>query len=150
AAASTTRYYLSLNQQKDANDILLTGSRSVLALNVGATAKGTVTATIPSTTPVGTYFVLACADDANAVTESNEANNCLASTTTVQVTLPDLVETAITNPPATANRGSSFRVTDTAKNQGLVPAAASTTRYYLSVDQQRDGSDILLTGSRSV
>jgi hypothetical protein len=31
-------------------------------------------------TPLGSYYLLACADYANAVPESNEANNCWAST----------------------------------------------------------------------
>ena len=46
--------------------------------------------------------------------------------------LPDLIETSVTNPPATALDGSSFSVSDTAQNIGTVTAAASTTRYYLS------------------
>ena len=37
---------------------------------------------------LGAYFLLACADDTTSVTESNEANNCLASATTVQVNAP--------------------------------------------------------------
>jgi hypothetical protein len=35
-------------------------------------------------------------------------------------------------------------------NQGLVAAAASPTRYYLSADRQKGSGDTLLTGSRSV
>jgi subtilisin family serine protease len=61
---------------------------------------------------------------------------------------PDLVESAVSNPPATAARKSSFAVTDTVLNQGAGTAAASTTRYYLSAN----GVSGLkrLTGSRSV
>ena len=46
---------------------------------------------------------------------------------------PDLIETAVSNPPASATTGSSFSVTDTVKNQGNASAAASITRYYLSL-----------------
>ena len=60
---STTRYYLSLDGSKDAGDVLLTGTRSVPALAAGASHTGTVTVTIPATTPLNTYFLLACADD---------------------------------------------------------------------------------------
>jgi subtilase family serine protease len=47
-------------------------------------------------------------------------------------------------------RGRTLIVTDTAVNQGLVTAAASTTRYYLSTDQLRNTADRLLTVSRPV
>ena len=47
---------------------------------------------------------------------------------------PDLVTTAVSNPPAAAAPGSAFSVTDTVKNEGNARAAASTSRYYLSVD----------------
>src|SRR4029078_8743184 len=47
-------------------------------------------------------------------------------------TQPDLVTTAVSNPPATAAVGGSFQITDTVKNVGTASAGASTTRYYLS------------------
>ena len=83
---STTRYYLSLDTAKAAGDTLLTGSRAVPGLAAGATSSGTITVTIPSTTPVNTYLLLACADDLNTVVETTETNNCKASATTVTVT----------------------------------------------------------------
>ncbi|MBI5195329.1 MAG: hypothetical protein HZA10_03290 [Nitrospirae bacterium] len=86
SGASTTRYYLSIDKRKDTTDKRLTGSRAVPALNPGATSRGRVNVTIPITTPAGTYYLLACADDTNTVAESNERNNCKASSTTVQVT----------------------------------------------------------------
>ena len=109
-----------------------------------------MTVTIPTSTPLGTYFLLACADDAKVVPETDETNNCVASAGTVQVTLPDLVETAVTNPPPAAKPGGTLGVTDTTKNQGAVAAAASTTRYYLSLNTLRDSGDLALSGSRSV
>lgn len=150
AGASATRYYLSADQQKSGEDVLLVGSRSVPSLAAGQTSSGSATVTIPSSMPLGTYYLLACADELNAVAESNETNNCLTSAATVKVTHPDLVETAVSNPPATAARGGTFKVTDTVKNQGPVTAGASATRYYLSQDQQKSSTDVLLSGSRSV
>jgi hypothetical protein len=41
--------------------------------------------TIPTTTPLGTYYLLACADDVKKVPESNEKNNCKASASTVTI-----------------------------------------------------------------
>ena len=66
------------------------------------------------------------------------------------MTRPDLVETAVSNPPAAARRGTTIKASDTVRNQGLVSAAATTTRYYLSTDQRKGSGDTLLTGSRSV
>jgi len=86
SGASTTRYYLSLDGLKNAGDTLLTGSRAVPGLAAGATSSGTITVTIPSTTPVNTYLLLACADDLNTVVETTETNNCTASATGVNVT----------------------------------------------------------------
>ena len=68
AAASTTRYYLSADRQKGSGDTLLTGSRSVPGLAPGSAFSGsTLTVTIPSTIPLGTYYLLACADDPGLV-----------------------------------------------------------------------------------
>src|SRR5436309_133269 len=63
--------------------------------------------------------------------------------------LPDLIETSVTNPPATVLDGSSFSVTDSVQNIGNVTGAASTTRYYLSTTTSKSGAR-LLTGSRAV
>jgi trimeric autotransporter adhesin len=135
---------------KNAGDVLLTGTRGVGTLSGGGSSTGTVTVVIPGGTAAGTYVVLACADDFGAVAESNEANNCVASAGTVQVGLPDLVETSVSNPPATAVMGTVFAVTDTVQNVGPVAAAGTTTRYYLSLDGVKNTGDVLLTGTRGV
>jgi subtilase family serine protease len=150
AAASTTRYYLSLDAVKDASDVLLTGSRSVPLLAAGATSSGSVTVTVPATASLGAYRLLACADDLLAVEEADETNNCLASAATVLIGSADLVTATVTNPPASAAPGTVFTVTDSVQNPGAVSAAASTTRYYLSLDAVKDASDVLLTGARSL
>jgi hypothetical protein len=150
AVATTTRYYLSRDAVKDAGDKLLSGKRAVPALAAGATSTGTVNVTVPKSTKLGVYRLLACADDLKVQAEDDETNNCRASTTTVEVRAPDLIESAISNPPATASPGGSFSVTDTALNQGNAAAGASTTRYRLSLDTKKSASDPLLTGTRSV
>jgi subtilase family serine protease len=45
----------------------------------------TATVTVPNNTPLGKYFVQACADVTNAVVESSDSNNCGTSTDTLQV-----------------------------------------------------------------
>ena len=85
AGASATRFYLSLDAARDPADVLLTGTRTLSNLSPGATSKGTITVTIPISTPSGLYFLLACTDDLNQVGEGNETNNCRASQTRIQV-----------------------------------------------------------------
>jgi hypothetical protein len=86
SGASTTRYYLSLDGAKGTGDTLLTGTRAVPGLAAGAASSATVTVTVPSSTPIATYVVLACADDLNGVVEGSEANNCRASGTAITIT----------------------------------------------------------------
>jgi hypothetical protein len=154
AGASTVRYYLSLDTTRDATDILLaTEGRGweAAALDPGQATPwwaGPTGVTIPSDTPSGSYHVIACADDLNAIAESNEQNNCLASAGKVAVgppSLPDLAAVAVTNPPPAASPSNSFTLTDTIRNLGAGAAAASTVRYYLSLDETRDMGDIRLT-----
>ena len=153
----TTRYYLSLDGVKSAEDTLLAGNQSVHGLDAGASHTGTATVTIPVTTAPNAYFLLACADDKNAVAESNEGNNCIASSTAiVTVARPDLVETtATTNPPTPVRApGTTFSVTDTVQNVGPAASGSSTTRYYLidpTTALAPGGTGrVLLTGSRTV
>jgi len=150
AIASMARFYLSFDDAKDGTDRLLTGARAVPALAAGVQSAGAVMVTIPATTPFGTYRLLACADDTSVVAESNEANNCLASPGTVRVGRPDLVETAVSNPPLAVRPGTSFTVTDTVQNQGATTSGVAAIRYYFSVDDQKGAGDILLAGWRVV
>ena len=117
AAPSSTRYYLSLDDTKNAGDTLLTGLRAVPALAHTAESLGSVFVTIPVAIPPAIYRLLACADDTAVVAEGNEGNNCLAAAGSIIVGLPDLVVTAVSNPPAAARPGTSFTVTDTVLQQ---------------------------------
>jgi subtilase family serine protease len=84
AGNSTTQFYLSRNPVKESGDVLL-GGRAVASLDPGSSLSGNTAVTVPPSTPVGTYFVLACADDGKTVRESNELNNCRASGILVEV-----------------------------------------------------------------
>ena len=86
AGASTTRYYLSSDQVKGSGDRLLSGTMSVPTLVPAGNSTGTTTVKIPANTVVGLYYLLAGADDTNSVTETDETNNCAASTTRGNVT----------------------------------------------------------------
>lgn len=150
ARASTTRYYLSFDTAKSATDVLLVGKRAVPILALGAVSTGTAKPSIPLGAAEGAQYVLACADDLKKVVESSESNNCKATAAPVLIGWPDLVTAALSNAPEIARPGERFRVTDTALNQGTVPAGASSTLYYLSLDTTKTASDVLLTGKRSV
>ena len=81
---SVTRYYLSLDRIYGTGDRLL-GARNVPALAPNTVSTGAVMVTIPTGTPVGTYFLLACADGTRVSIELNETNNCVASATAMSV-----------------------------------------------------------------
>jgi hypothetical protein len=55
--------------------VALTPERAVPALAAGEQSWGTFTVTIPGSTPGGTYYVLACADGADLIPETDEGNN---------------------------------------------------------------------------
>src|SRR5208282_455828 len=67
----------------------------------------------------------------------------------VTVLLPNLVETAVSAPPASVTPGATFSVTDTVENSGQVAAGTSVTGYYLS---STNSKNILAfqVGSRAV
>jgi hypothetical protein len=147
AGSSTTRYYLSLDTAKGSGDVRLNGSRSIPALASGATSSGTVSAGIPSSIAGGTYYLLACADDLGAVSETNESNNCRASSGQVKIG-PDLIVSVLTG-PSTAASGQTKTVSETTKNQGTATAGASATKFYWSTNSTWESSDVVI-GTRSV
>jgi subtilase family serine protease len=150
STTTTTRYYLSIDGNKGAGDILLSGTRSVPSVAANGASTGSKTVTVPAATPLGTYLLIACADDTSKSSELDETNNCRASTNTVLVGRPDLVTVAVSNPPLEIAPGKTFSVTSTTANHGNTDAGASTIRYYLSFDDAKGVGDVLLTGSRSL
>ncbi len=142
AQPSVTGFYLSTNTTLDAADVNL-GSRAVPLLAGGASDSASTVLTVPSGTAVGSYYVLAKADVALGIAESNETNNVKAGSVAVG---PDLVVAALTV-PASGGAGGSVTVTDTTRNRGGGGASASVTSFYLSANVLLDSADALL-GSR--
>ena len=147
---SSTRYYLSLDGVKGPADVLLTGTRSVPNLAAGATSTAGRSVRVPLTTPLGTYRLLACADDVAAILEADEANNCRDAAASVTISWPDLVTATLSNAPPNVVPGGTFAVTDTVLNQGGHLATSSTSRYYLSADGVKDAADTLLSTTRAI
>jgi subtilase family serine protease/subtilisin family serine protease len=142
--ASTTAYYLSADYLLDAGDTLL-GTRAVPPLAAGASSSGAVTVTLPAGLGTGTWYLLAKADHADLLVETQEGNNVAFTTVLVG---SDLQVSALTA-PTDAGAGLTLAINETTRNAGSGTAAATTTSYYLSVDGTLDAGDVLL-GSRAV
>jgi subtilase family serine protease len=81
---STVKFYLSTNISVDASDVVV-GSRTVGPLNPGQSDTGAAAILIPPGTAAGSYWLIAVADDGNAVTETVETNNTRAAIVSVKV-----------------------------------------------------------------
>jgi len=149
AASSYTAYYLSTTLSKSGSSVQLGATRSVPALAAGASSSGAATVTIPLNTAPGSYYLIACADQYNYVKETDETNNCVATSAPLPVGVPDLVETSV-SVPQTLTAGAAAQLSDTLLNQGSGNAAASYTGYYLSTTPTKSGSSVQLGATRSV
>ena len=87
ARATVNAYFLSADRRRSRGDFKFAGRR-VKRLARGRASRGTTSGVVPRSLPPGNWFVIACADFARVVRESNERNNCAASRMTVAVTAP--------------------------------------------------------------
>jgi CARDB len=81
AKSSLTRYFI-----KRGGTRVPIGLRKIPRLGPGKASAGTGVAIVPSEIPTGAYPLVACADSAGAVRESNERNNCLTASHKLKVT----------------------------------------------------------------
>ena len=104
ARRSTTTYFLSSDSRKSASDFKL-GARKVGKLRKGRSSRGSTTGQIPPSLTPGSWFVIACADSARRLRESNERNNCRTSASQIAIkgqTPPPGGGTGNPNPPVIA------------------------------------------------
>ncbi|MGE5306457.1 MAG: CARDB domain-containing protein [Alphaproteobacteria bacterium] len=141
AQASTTKFYLSMDNKSDGGDVLL-GSRAIPALASKQNSAGSTTVTIPPGTALGNYFLIAVADADNIVAETKDTNK---KTRKLTITRPDLTISRLQS-PSSAAAGSSIVIKETTSNRTAVSAGASTTNFFISADAILDGSDTLLAG----
>jgi subtilase family serine protease len=147
APTSTTKFSLSSDGKTPTKN--LKGVQIVPALPATASFSSAATVAVGPGTPSGVYYLLACADGLAQIPEDKENNNCRKSAEKITVLgLPDLVVTAITDPPAAAPPGQSFKVKNTVKNTGAVPSATATTKYSLVSTSAAAPTD--LDGAQSV
>ena len=133
------------------DDIALTTTRTIGSLGEGATSSATNAVHIPASTPPGSYFICAKADDGISVAESDKTNNTACTATTVTVPPADLVMTALSKTATTVTAGGTFAVSDAVKNQGSSMAGAFAIGFVLSANNIiGEGDDIALTPQRSL
>ena len=145
AAPSTTAFYLSSNSTLDSSDLRLSPFRPVGPLAAGDFSTATSTASVPEVA-AGTWYLLASADDGQAVVETQETNNGRATSVLVG---PDLLFQGVTTPSKGIAGGTITAVT-TVKNAGAAAAGPSSVRFYLSTNLTLDGSDVQLDAVRAV
>ena len=151
AGAFVIAFALSLdNQYGNPDDVAMTTTRSVTSLASTKTSAASTTLTVPSTIPLGTYYLCAKVDSANAVTESNEANNTLCTTTTLVVGRPDLVISQPVPGSSDIVAGGTLTSTDTATNSGTLGSSSFTIAYRLSKNTvYGDPDDITISTTRT-
>jgi subtilase family serine protease len=145
AAASTTAFYLSLNLTVDSGDVRLGPGRPVPPLAPGQSSTATTPLTLPDVA-AGVWYVLAYADDAGAVAETQETNNVRFASVLIG---PDLMF-GFASSPSAAVAGSTITASTTVRNAGAALAAATTIRFYLSTNVSLDASDVVLNASQGV
>ena len=120
-----------------------------------AVATGNEFTLSTSTLAPGSYTVEAVASDPTSFVRNDPAA-VLKDTrrwdvmVNVVTSLPDFVQVAVSDPPATLRAGRRFNVSDTVRNNGAAGAEASATRFFLSLDARRNAGDRRLIGSRPV
>ena len=145
AAASVTSFYLGTAATFDGTAVYLE-SRNVPTLAAGASHTAVTSVPIPASAgAAGTYYLFAVADADARIVETLETNNAAAAT--VQIG-PDLHISAVTA-PTVATAGTTVQVTNTTRNRGVGPAAASVTSFYLGTAATFDGTAVYLE-SRNV
>ena len=118
-------------------EIPLDVTRTVTTLGANATNAATTPVTIPDGTTPGTYRIFVIVDPENAIVESNESNNALASNT-LTIGRADLAPQAVTFTPAATGSATAISVTHTVRNVAAGPTAGtappSVSGVYLSTD----------------
>ena len=137
SAATTLRYYRSTDATISGTDTQV-GTDAVGSLAASGTSDESIGLTAPAS--VGTYYYGACVD---AVTgESDTSNNCSdAVTVTVGAPPPDLVVGSPSVSNSSPVTGASFTLSATVRNQGDGSSAATTLRYYRSINNRISTSD---------
>jgi len=144
AGTSTTKFYLSKDTALSNDDTLLDSDQNYFYSGLGADYYSSESEflVLSSSTTFGNYYLLLQADGNGEIFESNENNNVTAKAITIAA--PDLViQNAIA--PASANIGTSIKVSYQVKNQGNGKTSRlNSTYFYLSKDTSFSNDDVYL------
>ena len=147
ASASAVGYYLSVDQLVSANDVLL-GTSPGGALGLNLTATRSLTVPVPANTVPGSYYVIFVADPANAVAESNEANNAAALRFTVTQATATRDQTAGYTVAVAPNPVASGQPLLLALD-GAGPTGTATVELYNALGQRVQSQPLLLSSGRA-
>jgi Leucine-rich repeat (LRR) protein len=107
------------------------------------TSQLTKQLTIPASTASGPFYILFSADATGGIAECSEINNVSYSQISINQALPDLIlNQPSLSPSVPVNAGTQMTATFKIKNQGLVNADASVTKFWLSKDLTLSGSPL--------
>ncbi len=130
SAQSVTGFYLSRDGLAKSYSV---GTRVIPSLPAGGASQQIVTSLNIPQNLSGTFYLIACADAQGTIKEVNETNNCLTSSS-FNVTGPDLAVTAVMISNSQASPGSLVQITDTTANLSPAAIPQSVTGFYLSRD----------------
>lgn len=139
-AQISTQVYRSSNNIVSNQDTALGGTQTVTGIKAGqtlpsATTTYKVVVTIPSNTPLGTYYIGPVVDYNNRITETNNNNNGRGVQIVVGNTKqPDLEATSIKVAPTSAQVGGSVQVEITITNKGNADVGRFIHHLYYSTD----------------
>ena len=137
------KFYLSKDSTITTSDEYL-GYRDISGLNSNSISIPYYTPVIIPSNLIGSYYIGAIVDSSNYQCETNELNNIVVSSNTINIGAPDLVITAITTGSTSYKKGSTITIPNTVKNQGNVGANGFNVYFYLSKDSSITTSDILI------
>lgn len=143
AGAFAVRYVLSTdNVIGNADDITL-GTQNIANLAANGVTTISPTLTLPNNLPGQPYFLSVVVDSANAVTETNEADNTTTTATaSLTISAPDL-RAEVTSAAQTVSPTGTLNATLTVRNSTVVASGAFNVTLSLSSDNAI-GGDILL------
>ena len=141
AGNSRLVFYLSIDKVVDGSDRIL-GQQATPDLDSGGTTTAPWNVQIPIDLSGGTYWLIACADARGEIAESDEANNCLASTGFGSIGVPDITVSSVGN---IVQEGRLFQFKGTLQNVGTGASRLTNVETYLSVDRSRSRDDVALS-----
>ncbi len=140
-----TGVYLSTDAAITTGDVFL-GYVSSDSLTNGQAAAFSTNLTVPPATPAGIYYIGLIADFENLITEDSEANNSLASATTIEIIQRtiDLTPVTVTRASNTILQGETMNMTCRITNTGNTASGAFRAGLYLSSDSTITTGDTFL------